>query len=86
MALAQSRLTAQGRISVPAEVRKRLGGGPGGILEWDEVDGQVIVRRAERYSSADIHRTLFRKPPKPKLLDELKEGVRRNVKTRRARG
>ena len=86
MALAHSRLTAQGQISVPAEVRKRLGGGPGAVLEWDEENGQVVVRRAGRYSSEDIHRALFRKPPQAKSLDDLKEGIRRHIKSRHARG
>ncbi|MGN6730352.1 MAG: AbrB/MazE/SpoVT family DNA-binding domain-containing protein, partial [Candidatus Binatia bacterium] len=36
MALAQSKVTAQGQISVPAEVRRKLGIGPGSVLEWDE--------------------------------------------------
>jgi AbrB family looped-hinge helix DNA binding protein len=39
MALAHSKVTAQGQISVPAEVRKKLGIGPGSILEWEE-DGE----------------------------------------------
>jgi antitoxin PrlF len=87
MALAHSRLTAQGQISVPAEVRKKLGVGPGAVLEWDEENGKVVVRRAGRYSSEDVHRALFPKQsPKPKTLDELKEGVRRYVKGRHARG
>ena len=85
MALAQSRLTAQGQISVPARVRQKLGLGPGSILEWD-VDGeQVVVRRAGRYSSADIHASVFSKPPASKSLKELKEGVRRQVRKRHAR-
>jgi antitoxin PrlF len=86
MALAHSRLTAQGQISVPAEVRRRLGVGPGAVLEWDEENGQVVVRRAGRYSSEDIHRALFRKPPQAKSLDDLKEGIRRHIKGRHARG
>ncbi|MGE0799175.1 MAG: AbrB/MazE/SpoVT family DNA-binding domain-containing protein [Lautropia sp.] len=36
MAIAQSKLTAQEQVSIPAEVRKRLGVGPGSVLEWDE--------------------------------------------------
>jgi antitoxin PrlF len=85
MALAHSRLTAQGQISVPAEIRKKLGVGPGAVLEWDEENGQVVVRRAGRYSSEDIHRALFRKPPETKSLHDLKEGVRRYIKGRHAR-
>jgi AbrB family looped-hinge helix DNA binding protein len=38
MAIAQSKVTAQGQISVPAGVRKKLGVGPGSVLEWDEQD------------------------------------------------
>lgn len=85
MALAHSRLTAQGQVSVPAEVRKRLGVGPGAVLEWDEENGQVVVRRAGRYSSEDIHRAVFRKRPEAKSLGDLKEGIRRYVKARHAR-
>ena len=59
MAIAQSRLTAQGQISVPAEIRKKLGVGPGSVLEWDEQNDQVVVRRAGRYTSEDIHGALF---------------------------
>ncbi|HWS71755.1 MAG TPA: AbrB/MazE/SpoVT family DNA-binding domain-containing protein, partial [Thermoanaerobaculia bacterium] len=35
MALLRSKVTAEGRISVPAEIRRKLGIGPGSILEWD---------------------------------------------------
>jgi AbrB family looped-hinge helix DNA binding protein len=87
MALAHSRLTAQGQISVPAEIRKKLGVGPGAVLEWDEENGQVVVRRAGRYSSEDVHRAVFRKGPiKAKTVDEMKEGIRRYIKGRHARG
>jgi AbrB family looped-hinge helix DNA binding protein len=44
MALAQSKVTAQGQISVPAEVRQKLGIGPGSVLEWDEEGDSVVVR------------------------------------------
>lgn len=59
MATANSRLTAQGQISVPAEIRRKLGLGPGAVLEWHEVDGEIVVRRAGRFTSADIRRVLF---------------------------
>jgi hypothetical protein len=44
------------------------------------------VRRAGRYTSTDVHRRLFAEAPKPRTLTELKEGVRRRVKERHARG
>lgn len=86
MAIAQSKVTAQGQISVPAEVRRKLGIGPGSVLEWDEAGDHVIVRRVGRYSSEDVHEALFGgRPPAPRKLDELKAGIRRRTKAKRAR-
>ncbi|HEV3458710.1 MAG TPA: AbrB/MazE/SpoVT family DNA-binding domain-containing protein [Thermoanaerobaculia bacterium] len=85
MKIASSKLTAQGQISVPAEVRRRLGIGPGSILEWEQQGERIVVRRAGRYSSEDLHRALFPRPPKPRTLAELEEGVPRSVRSRHAR-
>lgn len=86
MPIAHSKVTAQGQISVPAEVRRRLGIGPGSVLEWDEQGDQVVVRRAGRYTSEDIRRALFgKRPPKPRTLEELKEGIRQYVRKKHAR-
>ena len=85
MALARSKVTAQGQVSVPAKVRQRLGVGPGSVLDWDEDGEQVVVRKAGRYSSEDVHRRLFSKPPKRRTVDELKAGLRRYVRKRHAR-
>jgi AbrB family looped-hinge helix DNA binding protein len=86
MALAHSKITAQGQISVPAEVRNKLGVGPGSVLEWEERKGEVVVRRAGRYSSEEIHAALFpRGAPKPKTVKELKEGIRARTRKRHAR-
>ena len=84
MAIAHSKLTAQGQISVPAKVRRRLGIGPGSVLEWDDDGGEVVVRRAGRYTSEDVHRSVFPTPPRPRTLAELKDGVRRYIKKRHA--
>jgi len=85
MAIAKSKLTAQGQISVPSEVRKKLGVGPGSVLEWEERNDEVVVRRAGRYSSADIHSALFQRgAPQPRSTDELKEGIRKYMYKRHA--
>jgi len=86
MALAQSKLTAQGQISVPAEIRRRLGIGPGSVLEWDEEGEKIVVRRVGRYTSEDVHKALFASPPKRRSLAELKSGIRIHIKRRHARG
>ena len=43
MAIAHSRLTAQGQISVPAAIRRKLGVGPGSTLEWHEEGEKIVV-------------------------------------------
>jgi AbrB family looped-hinge helix DNA binding protein len=86
MTLAKSKLTAQGQISVPAEVRRKLCVGPGSVLEWAEEGGNVVVRRVRRYTSEEMHQALFPKAPVRRTLTELKDGIRRHVRRRHARG
>jgi antitoxin PrlF len=85
MAIAHSKLTSQGQISVPAEVRKKLGLRPGSVLEWDDRGDEIVVRRAGRYTSLDIHTALFPTvTPKARNLGELKDGVRKRTRARHA--
>lgn len=87
MAIAQSKITAQGQISVPAEIRKKLGVGPGSVLEWDQQDDHVVVRRAGQFSSSDIHDALFPAESKqPKRFEGVKEGIRKYMRKKHARG
>ncbi len=86
MAIAHSKVTAQGQISVPAEVRRKLGIGPGSVLEWIDERGAVVIRRAGRVTSEDLHKALFPKgPPRKRSLDELKAGLKAAVRKRHAR-
>ncbi|MCC7035336.1 MAG: AbrB/MazE/SpoVT family DNA-binding domain-containing protein [Acidobacteria bacterium] len=85
MALAHSKVTAQGQISVPLEVRRRLGIGPGSILEWEQEGESIVVRKAGRHSSDDLHKAVFPEGrPGRRSLDELKAGIRRRVRDRHA--
>jgi len=86
MALAHSKVTAQGQISVPSDIRRRLGIGPGSVLEWDEDGDKIVVRRSATFSSTDIHRALFSgKAPRMRTVEEMKEGIRRRARERYAR-
>jgi antitoxin PrlF len=86
MAIAQSKVTAQGQISVPAEIRKKLGVGPGSVLEWDQQDDQVVVRRAGQFNSSDVHNALFpRGERKSKRSTGVKEGIRKYIRKKHAR-
>ena len=86
MAVARSKITAQGQISVPAVVRRKLGVGPGSVLEWHEDGERIVVSRAGRHTSEDVHRALFSKrPPALRTIGEMKAGIRRYLKARHAR-
>ncbi|HXH38128.1 MAG TPA: AbrB/MazE/SpoVT family DNA-binding domain-containing protein [Thermoanaerobaculia bacterium] len=85
MSLPQSKVTAQGQISVPAEIRRKLGIGPGSVLEWDEDGDKVVVRKAGKYTFEDIHRSLFDKPPRARSDEELKQAIGRYIRKKHAR-
>ena len=80
MSIAESKITSQGQISVPAKVRHKLGLEPGSTIEWHESGDEIIVRRATKFSSEDIHKVLFPRSPKPRSLDELKESLRERAR------
>ena len=90
MPLAHSKLTAQGQISVPSEIRRKLGVGPGSVLEWDEKNEEVIVRKAGRHTLADVHEALFPddnpKRNSRKKSPSTKEGIRKHMRQKHARG
>ena len=86
MAATRSRVTAQGQISVPADVRRKLGIGPGSVLEWEEEDGRIIVRRVGSFCSEDVHTAIFgSRKPEARSLAEMKEGIRSYARKRYAR-
>lgn len=86
MAVARSRVTAQGQISIPMNVRKKLGIGPGSVLEWDEHEGAVVVRKVSRFTSEDLHRAAFGDAvPEKRTLDQLKQGIAEHLKAKHAR-
>jgi len=86
MVLAQSKISARGRTSVPAKVQEKLGIGPGSVLEWEQKGDAVIVRRASRYTSEDIHGAIFQRGMPPfKKSEDFDHGVRRYMKKKRVR-
>lgn len=83
MSLARSRITSQGQISVPAEIRRRLGVGPGSVVEWDVEGEKITIKRIGRYNFEDI-RSLFDGAQKLGP-DDVKEGIRKHMREKYAK-
>jgi len=85
----QTKLTSQGQVSVPAAIRHVLGLTPGSAIEWLQDGSNIIVKRAVRSTSKDVHAALFGDddlPENAKTLTELKQGVAHYMQRRHARG
>jgi AbrB family looped-hinge helix DNA binding protein len=84
----RSRITAQGQISVPALIRKKLGLVPGSVIEWenDENAGSVTVKKAAEYDLDDLHKVVFPDgPPKPITLEEIDKAIGNYMRKKYAR-
>lgn len=56
------------------------------VLEWDQEGECVVVRRAGKYSSKDIHKSLFPKgAPKARSIEEMRAGIGARMRKRHAR-
>ena len=85
----QTKLTSQGQVSVPASVRKFLHLIPGSLLVWTQEGDRIVVERAKRHSTQEVHQALFSEDQPPnagpaKTLAELKRGIREQFRRRHA--
>jgi len=85
--IARSKVTSHGQISIPPEAPRKLGIGPGSILEWTQDQDRIVVSRVGRFSFTDIHQPLFsRRKVKPRSIEEMKAGIHTYVTSRHASG
>jgi hypothetical protein len=60
--------------------------GPGSVIEWDEKNDQIIVRKAGRHTLEDVHKALFPDTgPARKASASVKEGIRQHMRQKHAR-
>jgi len=84
----QTKLTSQGQVSVPAVVRSFLHLIPGSVLVWTQEGDRIVVERAKRHTTAEVHKALFSDAAPgaapARTLAELKQGIRRRMQRRHA--
>lgn len=72
---------------MPAAVRRKLGLAPGSMLEWQERNGDIVVRRAGGVSFAEIHGVLFPDGPPPRRSQQqVKQAIANHIRERHGRG
>jgi AbrB family looped-hinge helix DNA binding protein len=83
-----TKLSSQGQVSVPVAVRKLLHLMPGSVLVWTQDGDRVVVERARRHSTAEVHQALFCDSAPGdapvKTLADLKQGLRQRMQRRHA--
>lgn len=84
MNIGQSRITAQGQVSIPVSVMRQFGLAPGEVINWETLNGRLVVAKAGQYSLEDVRKAL--KLPKGihKTDEELKEGIRAAMRAKHA--
>ena len=69
---------------MPAPVRNFLHLIPGSVLVWTQEGDRIVVERARRHSTAEVHQALFSDAPpntaSAKTLVELKQGIRQHMR------
>ena len=81
----KSKITAQGQISIPVDVRKKLGVGPGSVIEWVEENDKIVVKRAGGATWEDVHKAAFPSGPPPGPPVDVKEAIRTYIRKKHAR-
>ena len=84
MSLAQSKITAQGQVSIPVSVMRQFGLAPGEVITWDTLDGHLVIERAGQYSLADVQKALRLPKGVVKTDEEIRAGLMARAKAKHA--
>lgn len=84
MSLAQSKITAQGQVSIPVSVMRQFGLAPGEVINWDTSEGRLIIEKAGLYSLADVQSALKLHKGLHKTDEEIREGIKVRMRTKHA--
>jgi AbrB family looped-hinge helix DNA binding protein len=77
--MASARLTSKGQITIPVEVRKKLGLRAGDRLHFAEADKGKFVMTAANRSIKDLEGFLWRKGRKPVTIEEMNKAIARGA-------
>ena len=84
MSLAQSKITAQGQVSIPVSVMRQFGLAPGGVINWETLEGRLVIEKAGLYSLADVQSALKLSKGLHRTEEEIWEGLKARMRAKHA--
>lgn len=85
MYLMKSKITAQGRVSIPVKVLRYFGWAPGDVISWGVENDQLVVRKESQYSLHDIQQALGVSGTTRHADTEIRDGVIARTKAKHDR-
>ena len=83
--LGRSRITAEGRLSIPVSVLRQLGLSSGEVLIWEVIEDHMVVKREGRHTLGDIQEALQIACATSPTDDEIRDGVKSRTKAKHGR-
>jgi len=84
MSLAQSRITAQGQVSIPVSIMRQFGLAPGEVITWESLDGHLVLEKAGAFSLEDVQKALDLPKGPHKTDEDLREGIKARMRAKHA--
>jgi bifunctional DNA-binding transcriptional regulator/antitoxin component of YhaV-PrlF toxin-antitoxin module len=84
MSLAQSRITAQGQVTIPVGIMRQFGLAPGELITWDNLEGHLVIGRSGPFSLADVREALELPPGIHRTDEEIRAGLAARMKAKHA--
>lgn len=71
--MARAKVTTKGQVTIPKEIRDRLGLKPGGNVEiYIDHDGRAVIERTLRLEELA---GVLPRPERPRTIDEINQGI-----------
>lgn len=84
MGIAQSRITAQGQVSIPVAVMRLFGLAPGEVIDWEDREGHLVIQKAGQFSLEDVQKALRIPPNVHKSKQEMRDGIKARMRAKHA--
>jgi AbrB family looped-hinge helix DNA binding protein len=79
-------VTSKGQITIPKEVRERLGLEAGDRVVFVVQSDRDVLLKPAKTDVRDLHGMLYRRGQRPRGIEEMDDGIARSIAERHGRG